>query len=183
MAVLDDLKSRAENKCELCGSVDAIAAFEVPPSSDGSVDQSVLICSICREESDDDHFKCLADSMWTPVAAVQVMAWRHLNRLSSHTWAQELLDMLYLEDEILSWAQDFEAEEEAVKHLDSNGVLINAGDTVVLIKDLNVKGAGFTAKRGTAVRNVSLDLNNAKHIEGRVEGQHIVILTEFVKKK
>ena len=51
-----------------------------------------------------------------------------------------------------------------------------------LIKDLPVKGAGFTAKRGTAVRGISLVADNAAHIEGRVEGQRIVILTAFVKK-
>ena len=52
----------------------------------------------------------------------------------------------------------------------------------MLIKDLPVKGAGFTAKRGTAVRNISLVPDNETHIEGRVEGQRIVILTQFVKK-
>jgi len=51
-----------------------------------------------------------------------------------------------------------------------------------LIKDLNVKGGGFTAKRGTAVRGISLVADNAEHIEGRVSGQQIVILTKFVKK-
>ncbi|MCF8466543.1 MAG: alkylphosphonate utilization protein [Sneathiella sp.] len=69
-----------------------------------------------------------------------------------------------------------------MQHLDSNGVALSSGDTVILIKDLNVKGAGFTAKRGTAVRSISLVPDNAAHIEGRVEGQQIVILTEFVKK-
>ena len=52
-----------------------------------------------------------------------------------------------------------------------------------MIKDLPVKGAGFTAKRGTPVRGISLVADNEAHIEGRVEGQRIVILTEFVKKK
>jgi len=53
---------------------------------------------------------------------------------------------------------------------------------VVLIKDLKVKGAGFTAKRGTAVRNISLVHDNAEHIEGKINGQKIVILTQYVKK-
>ena len=53
---------------------------------------------------------------------------------------------------------------------------------MVLIKDLPVKGANFTAKRGTAVRNISLVPDTPTQIEGRVEGQQIVILTEFVKK-
>ncbi|MDG1708710.1 MAG: PhnA domain-containing protein [Emcibacteraceae bacterium] len=184
MTVLDALEIRAENKCELCTSDDNLNNFEVSPS-DGTVDQSILLCDTCCDPQNtaDDHFQCLSDSMWTPVPAVQVVAWRHLNRLSNHTWAQDLLDMLYLEDDVLAWAQDYDEEEEALKHLDSNGATLSAGDNVVLIKDLNVKGAGFTAKRGTAVRNISLDPNNEKHIEGRVEGQHIVILTEFVKKK
>ena len=69
------------------------------------------------------------------------------------------------------------------KHKDANGAILNQGDNVVLIKDLPVKGAGFTAKRGTAVRGISLVADNPAHIEGRVEGQRIVILTQFVKKK
>jgi hypothetical protein len=41
---------------------------------------------------------------------------------------------------------------------------------------------GFTAKRGTAVRGISLVENNAQQIEGKVNGQQIVIFTQFVKK-
>ena len=52
----------------------------------------------------------------------------------------------------------------------------------LFLKDLNVKGGGFTAKRGTAVRNISLVHDNHEHIEGRVNDQHIVILTQYVKK-
>ena len=93
--------------------------------------------------------------------------------------------MLYLDDETLAWAQDVDdapGSNDAVKYLDSNGALLEAGDTVTLIKDLTVKGASFTAKRGTAVRNISLVPDNAAQIEGRISGQQIVILTEFVKK-
>ncbi|WP_339653117.1 alkylphosphonate utilization protein [uncultured Salegentibacter sp.] len=67
-------------------------------------------------------------------------------------------------------------------HKDSNGAVIETGDTVVLTKDLNVKGSSFTAKRGTDVRRVSLVYDNPEQIEGKVEGQQIVILTKFVKK-
>ncbi len=66
--------------------------------------------------------------------------------------------------------------------MDSNGVVLQNGDTVVLIKDLNVKGGGFTAKRGTAVRGIRLDPDNAEYIEGKVDGQQIVILTQYTKK-
>ena len=48
---------------------------------------------------------------------------------------------------------------------------------------MKVKGGGFTAKRGTAVRRISLVHDNAGHIEGRVEGQQVVILTEYVKRQ
>ncbi|MEH6546434.1 MAG: alkylphosphonate utilization protein, partial [Sneathiella sp.] len=124
-------------------------------------------------------------SMWSQVPAVQVMVWRMLTHLREEAWARDALDMMYLDDETLAWAQgneDTTTLEEAVLHKDSNGAILSIGDTVVLIKDLNVKGAGFTAKRGTAVRGISLVSDNATQIEGRVEGQKIILLTEFVKK-
>ena len=51
-----------------------------------------------------------------------------------------------------------------------------------LIQKLNVKGANFTAKRGTTVRGISLVADNAEQLEGKVNGQQIVILTKFVNK-
>jgi len=185
------LHSRSESKCELCAATDGLAVYEVPPSSDGSAEQCVLLCHTCREQIDSpdkmdpNHWRCLNDSMWSQVPAVQVMAWRMLTRLRAEGWPQELLDMLYLDDDTLAWAKaSGEGQEEAdvVRHVDSNGAVLEAGDTVTLIKDLTVKGANFTAKRGTAVRGISLVADNPEHIEGRVEGQQIVILTKFVKK-
>lgn len=73
-------------------------------------------------------------------------------------------------------------EGDTIKHIDSNGMILEAGDTVFLIKDLDVKGSSITAKRGTAVRRISLVHENAEQIEGKVDGQQIVILTKFVKK-
>ena len=66
--------------------------------------------------------------------------------------------------------------------LKAAGVELQTGDNVVLIKDLDVKGSSLVAKRGTAVRGISLVLDNPEHIEGKVEGQRIVILTKFTKK-
>ena len=190
MSTEDDLQTRSESKCELCSATDALGVYEIPPESDGSADRCVLICNTCKEQINDadkvdaNHWRCLNDSMWSQVPAVQVMAWRMLTRLSAEGWPQDLLDMLYLEDDVLNWAKSglADTEESAVIHKDSNGAILEAGDTVTLIKDLNVKGANFTAKRGTAVRGISLVADNAEHIEGRVEGQRIVILTQFVKK-
>ena len=93
--------------------------------------------------------------------------------------------MLYLDDEQLEWAKSSGAgmaDEDKLFHLDSNGSVLQNGDTVVLIKDLDVKGANFTAKRGTAVRNIRLVHDNPEHIEGKINGQGIVILTQYVKK-
>ena len=94
--------------------------------------------------------------------------------------------MIYMEEDLKAFAKSQLVSEEnttvEIIHKDSNGAIIEAGDTVVLIKDLNVKGSSLTAKRGTAVRRVSLVHDNAEQIEGKVEGQQIVILTKFVKK-
>lgn len=191
MSTEKSLQARSESKCELCGATDELQIYEVPPESDGTPEQCVLLCKTCVEQienpekMDVNHWRCLNDSMWSQVPAVQVMAWRMLTRLSAEGWPQELLDMLYLDDETLAWAQatgEGQSDEDTAKHVDSNGAVLQAGDTVTLIKDLNVKGANFTAKRGTAVRGISLVADNPEHIEGRVNGQQIVILTKFVKK-
>ena len=185
------LHARSGSKCELCSAKQDLAAYEVPPDSDGSADTCVLICNTCREQietpekTDVNHWRCLNDSMWSQIPAVQVLAWRMLDRLKAEGWPQDLLDMLYLDEHTLNWAQATNGDkdgDEAITHMDCNGVVLEAGDTVTLIKDLNIKGAGFTAKRGTAVRGISLVADNYEHIEGRVNGQKIVILTKFVKK-
>ena len=191
MSTEQALHARSESKCELCGASENLGVYEVPPESKGGEDDSVLICATCREQIEDpekvdpNHWRCLNDSMWSQVPAVQVLAWRMLTRLRGEGWPQDLLDMLFLDEDTLAWAQatgEGKSDEGEVKHLDSNGAVLEAGDTVTLIKDLNVKGANFTAKRGTAVRGISLVPDNAEQIEGRVEGQRIVILTKFVKK-
>lgn len=164
--------------CPLCTTADV--PLVATPVAGGPADVFLNICEACADpETPPDHFRAIASTMWTEDAAVQVLAARTLKRLDT-TWARDLFDQLYLDEETQAWADNV-AQETA--HKDSNGVALAAGDTVVLIKDLNVKGAGFTAKRGTAVHRISLVADNADHIEGRVEGQRIVILTEFVKKR
>lgn len=188
MSLENDLKARSNSQCELCTSHEDLLIYNVPPLGNVTKDNSILICSNCNTQLNDfnkidvNHWRCLNDSMWSEVAAVQVVAYRMLHRLRGEGWPQDLLDMMYLDEDNLSWAKDGIEDEDAIKHVDSNGVVLSAGDTVVLIKDLNVKGAGFTAKRGTAVRGISLDHENANHIEGKVNGQQIVILTQYVKK-
>ena len=190
MRLEKELQHRSDNKCELCGSKENLSVFEVPNSPTDVADTSILICETCKdqieapEKVDPNHWRCLNDSMWSTVPAVQVMAWRMLNRLKAEGWPQDLLDMMYMEDETKEWAKAGLAENTgiAIVHRDSNGVILEAGDSVVLIKDLKVKGSSMVAKQGTAVRRISLDHENEKYIEGKVDGQQIVIITDFVKK-
>ena len=190
MSVEEELKSRSNSKCELCSNSENLKVYEIPPKSKSAIDDCVLLCEKCMEQIenpksiDANYWRCLNDSMWSQIPAVQVMAWRILTQLKNEGWPQDLLDMLYLDDETMSWAQATgeASKEEKIKHIDSNGAVLESGDTVTLTKDLNVKGANFTAKRGTAIRGISLVSDNPEHIEGKVEGQRIVILTKFVKK-
>ncbi|WP_461481682.1 PhnA domain-containing protein [Porticoccus sp.] len=190
MSVEKILHERSNGHCELCGADSDLASYAVPPVEVVDADHAVLLCGTCREQIEQpervvpNHWRCLNDSMWSQVPAVQVMAWRMLKQLVAEGWPQDLLDMLYLDDEVLSWAKAGTAEDTAeavAPTLDSNGAVLQAGDTVTLIKDLDVKGAGFTAKRGTAVRNISLT-DNPEQIEGRVNGVRIVLLTCYLKK-
>ena len=188
MSIEKTLHSRSESKCELCNHTESLSVYNIPPYSNDNIDECVLICHNCSQQIDNPdsidvhHWHCLNESMWSQIPAVQVMAWRLLSQLKGENWAADLLDMLYLDDETLVWAKTTESTEETVQHIDSHGVILSAGDTVTLIKDLVVKGANFTAKRGTAVRNISLVHDNAEQIGGRVNGQKIIILTQFVKK-
>jgi protein PhnA len=183
------LLARSDSNCELCSSESNLSVYGLPPNSDNSAEQSVIVCDTCLdqiehpENIDANHWRCLNDSMWTPIPAVQVIAWRQLKHLSGQVWAQDLLELLYLDDETQIWAaaaKTAEAEAES-SAIDSNGTVLNAGDSVTLIKDLDVKGAGFTAKRGTVVKSIVLT-DNPEHIEGRVNGTPIVLLTKFLKK-
>lgn len=187
MSIEKELKQRSESGCELCKSEENLMVYIVPPETEKSVDTSVLICNTCFDQieacDDMNHWRCLNGTMWSQALPVQVMVWRILDSIKVEGWPQDMLDMLYLEDDVLAWAKAGVTDEESdVIHKDSNGAQLAEGDSVTLIKDLNVKGGGFTAKRGTMVRSISLVSSNAEHIEGRVEGQRIVILTKFVKK-
>ena len=165
MSLEQELMQRSSSQCELCTSKDDLNIYAVPNSPAG-VEQHILICETCKTQIEDpekvepNHWRCLNDSMWSPVPAVQVMAWRMLNRLKSEGWPQDLLDMMYMEEDIKEWA--------------AAGQTAEAGAGAI--------GSSMVAKRGTAVRKVSLVHDNAEQIEGKVDGQQIVILTKFVKK-
>jgi protein PhnA len=124
--------------------------------------------------------------MWSEIAPVQVVSWRMLNRFRNESWAADLLDMMYLTDENLEWAKqtgDHENSAAVDLHKDAFGALLQEGDTVVLTKSLDVKGSTLNAKLGTVVRNIRLVKDNTEQIEGKIEGQTIVILTKYLRKK
>lgn len=190
MNIEKELEKRSGLKCELCGTTENLKAYEVQPQHIGGIDQYAFLCENCIEQienpdkTDPNHWRCLNDSMWSEVPAIKVIAWRMLNRLKKEAWPQDLLDMLYLEEDIKSWAEATGEgiDDDTPKHIDSNGVELKNGDSVVIIKDLNVKGSSMIAKRGTAVRNITIVTDDTELIEGKVNGQTIYILCKFVKK-
>ncbi|MEQ1623798.1 MAG: PhnA domain-containing protein [Sediminibacterium sp.] len=187
-----EILKRSENKCELCASTASVSVYEVPPQDKTSHDNCIAVCANCLSQIDKKialdqaHWKCLNESMWSEVPGVQVVAWRMLNRLREESWAADLLDMIYLTDENLAWAKatgDHENDATVDLHKDCNGTQLLQGDTVVLTKSLDVKGSTLNAKMGTVVKNIRLVENNTEQIEGKIEGQTIVILTKYVRKQ
>lgn len=66
---------------------------------------------------------------------------------------------------------------------DSNGNVLADGDTVVVIKDLKVKGSSIPLKQGTVIKNIRLVEDDAEHIEGnsdKIKG--LVLKTCFLRK-
>jgi len=169
--------------CELCGSSEDVSVLELPVG-DGSEEQSIYVCAHCKAQIesgdlDENHFNCLNDAMWSETPAVKVMSYILFNKLGR----QDMIDMMYLEEDELALAEKaVNAEANKVVFRDANGVELNAGDSIVILKDLDVKGAGFTAKRGTTVTRISLPNDMDDHVEGRVNGTKIYLKTEFIKK-
>ncbi|KAF1692534.1 phosphonoacetate hydrolase [Pseudoxanthomonas jiangsuensis] len=81
------------------------------------------------------------------------------------------------------WSGEAAATSDAVVVRDSNGNVLSAGDTVVVIKDLKVKGSSIPLKQGTVIRNIRLVEDDAEHIEGhsdKIKG--LVLKTQFLRK-
>ncbi len=164
--------------CELCNVTENLQDYTVSPR-----DETITICATCAESiedptSNEKHWNCLHDSMWSQNPAVQVVVYRLLSKLG----AQDQLDMMYLEDDVLQWAKEGLESGEKVVVRDANGNELNEGDSVSIIKDLPVKGAGFTAKQGTTVKNIRMVADDPTHIQGKVNGTTIYLKTEFLKK-
>ena len=75
------------------------------------------------------------------------------------------------------------ADDGAVVVRDSVGNVLADGDQVTLIKDLTVKGAGQTLKRGTLIKSIRLT-GDAQEIDCRFDGiKGLVLRAEFVRKR
>ena len=188
MSIESELNIRSKNQCELCSSTSNLGIYDVPPNAQQRIEDSLLVCSTClaqlekKEPLNSAHWNCLLESMWSEVPAVQVVSWRMLNRLRGESWA---IDMLYFDEEMMAWAKstgDHENSSEVELHKDCNGTLLQNGDTVVLTKTLDVKGSSLKASLGTVVKNIRLVHDNTEQIEGKIDGQTIVILTKYLRK-
>ena len=111
MSLLETLNDRSGSTCELCAATDGLNIYEVPPVSTAGVDGSLLACKTCIEQienpdtTDPNHWRCLNESMWSEHEAVKVVAWRMLSRLKKEGWPKDLLDMMYLESDVLEFAK------------------------------------------------------------------------------
>ncbi len=187
-----EIKARSNGKCEVCESGEGLSVYEVQGNENSGSSSLLMICNKClaqvekKEEPDAAHWqKALPTAMWSEIPAVKVLSWRMLNRFRAEAWATEMLDMMYMEDAELEWAKvsgDHVAEGGVQLHRDSNGAILQNGDSVVLTKSLDVKGSSVNARVGTVVKNIRLVPDNTEQIEGRIEGQLIVILTKYLRK-
>lgn len=184
------LRQRSDNRCEFCGAENDLQPHEVGYAPASVKDDGILLCATCTEQLaadslDENHWRCLNDSMWSQQPEVQVMAYRTLTRLVKQgaSWAQDLLDMLYLEDETRLWADAGIADDSVQKHVDCNGAELKKGDNVTIIKDLPVKGSSMVVKQGTMVRNINLAQDDPELFSGKVDGQSIWLRCEFSRKK
>jgi len=181
------LKDRSGSLCEISGSDENLVVYLVEPKTEAIPENCILITKSLKDQIENpetmnpNDWRGLSDSMWNENLPVQIVSWRMHARLKNI----DMLEMMYLDEEALEWAKatgEGDDDEGKIIHKDSNGNVLLDGDSVVLIKDLDVKGATFTAKRGAAVHNIKLVWDDVNLIEGRVENQHIYILTQYVKK-
>jgi protein PhnA len=190
------LRDRAGDQCELCTNAQDLDPFAVTPFEDDEPEHNVLLCATCRQQINGDpadldtnHWYGLQETIWSETQAVQALSWRILHRLRGETWARDLLDQAYLTDEVLEWAKHDPAEQEQPTDdsshepitRDSNGTELKDGDSVTLIRDLDVKGTSFVAKQGTKVDKIRL-IGDPDNIEGKINNIMLVLKTKFLKK-
>lgn len=117
MAILSsfgkDLARRAKSKCEICeASGVKLLPYEVEPvPAEPEFDNCLMVCENCYEQITEpkrfkagEHWRCLAETVWSENPAVQVVAVRLLKRQEKdQDWARETLDGLFLDEEVEEW--------------------------------------------------------------------------------
>ena len=78
------------------------------------------------------------------------------------------------------WSEN-DVQEHVEVAKDSNGALLEDGDSVTVIKDLKVKGSSMVIKRGTKVKSIRLT-ENPEEVDCKIDGSNIVLKTCFLKK-
>ncbi len=111
-----DLARRARSKCELCETSGVpLQVFEVPPTEKfPRVERCAFLCESCSRQIDDERrfvadeqWRCVAQTVWSEIPAVQVLALRVLRRLQeSQAWARETLEEVFVDPEVEAWADE-----------------------------------------------------------------------------
>lgn len=190
MSISNLLEQRCGNACEFCDNTkENLQTYLVSPKTENKPENQVALCETCfnkineNDFSDKNYWRCLTGSIWSETPAVQVLSYRSLQKISDEEWAQETLDSVFLDEETMEWANNGVVKNTSeLVHRDSNGTVLESGDNVLLIQNLNVKGSNFIAPKGTKVPKIRLVHDNDEQIEGKINGSTIVILTKFVKK-
>ena len=135
MSIERELNKRSGAKCELCGAEENLKVYQVLPTQKGGIDEAIFACNTCIDQIENpdnvdlNHWRCLNDSMWNENVAVQVVAWRMLSRMRSAGWPQELLDMMYLDEDTLETALN------TLASLQNEGKLIGIISHVAALKE------------------------------------------------
>jgi protein PhnA len=183
MTFIKIIESRSGGVCELCALEPATIEFTVSPKED-QIDNQVAICSTCElnlsNKDARDHWQCLSGSIWSQEPAVQALSYRLLYGMKDQSWSNDIMESIDIDEKTIRWATNI--YEITLVHQDAFGNVLENGDNVVLIQALKVKGTNFTASKGTVIKKIRLISDNTGQIEGKINDQVIVILSQFVKK-
>lgn len=99
----------------------------------------------------------------------------HQNEWDNLEWNEKLGDFVKKDSD------NSEDSEEKIITKDSNGNILENGDSVTLIKDLPVKGASLTLERGEKIKKIKL-IDDPENIECKIGKSTLVLKTQFLKK-
>jgi len=109
-----DLARRAKSKCEITGEGGIpLRPYEVPPvATEPDLDRTLLVCEAVHAVLEKPStlsgrgWQSLAETVWSDMPAVQVVAWRMLNHLAKkEDWARDVIEEVFLDEEVEEWAR------------------------------------------------------------------------------